>query len=165
MKTFCRLLLLLQIFPHHAQGAAPISFVAQVESDALAEEAILLLHCLANRTDTSWEFSGEIQGSHWLRVLEKKGALEGTYRRGETTKSFALKQGEADQACERLEPGSPLIPARAENSFPSSLRVTEGEEPRIAPKTWIWVGIASAALGGFFFWRSRQPDHRGVEMR
>lgn len=172
-KTCCLLLALLQLLPVEAEAKEAIAFVAQVDSEALAEEAILLLHCLATRSDTSWEFSGEARGNHWLKVVEKSGRLNGTYHRASTAKEFTLQPGGSDQACDTLEPGSPATSGSlAEKaiepapSFAPALDTPEMESRSSAGTSpWLWVGIASVAVAGFLYWKSRQPDHRGIEMK
>lgn len=165
MKAIVITVLILQqtLLPAWARAAEPIRFLAQVESEALAEEAILLLHCLAARAGTSWEFSGEASGRHWMSVEEKKGLLEGVYQREAAHKKFLLRAGQSDDVCDQLEPAAaPALPA--EPKLAPAL-VTVEEDSGGKGRAWLWVGIGAALVGGFLVWRSRQPDHRGVEMR
>ena len=73
---------------------------------------------------------------------------------------------------DRLEPAlapsalSPLAPAHGNEPALS------GAEPRFVgegsgsgSRAWLWAGLGLAALGGFLIWKSKQPDHRGIEMR
>lgn len=164
MKFLSLVLVTLHLMPAPVFAGEPIRFLAMVESEALAEEAILLLHCLAARADTSWEFSGEASGQHWLKVQEKNKILEGTYKRGASTTGFELRAGESDQACDKLEPtASKPEPAHALSPALSTMQ----DEPEAGPtRTWLWVGLgAAAAVAGFFYWKSKQnPAFDGVEM-
>ncbi len=164
-QSLCLLLCLLQLVPAYAAASAPpIQFFALAESDALAEEAILLLHCLSARANTSWEFSGEASGRHWLKVTEKAGLLHGTYRREESVKPFTLKTGGSEEACDALEPPSPGLALQPPEALSPAL---EGDLPAESPpsRAWLWAGLGAAAVVGFLFWKSRQPEHRGIEMK
>jgi hypothetical protein len=143
-------------------GSESLSFVAQVENENLAEDAILLAHCLADRTDRPWEFNGELRGTHWLKVEERNHVLSGIYRDGKQETAFELKPGESDAVCDKLAPGK-----TAEISSAQALR-TEPSLPVVASdpptKTWLWVGVGAAAVAGFLFWKSRQPTYSSIQM-
>src|SRR5258708_1885589 len=81
-----------------------LSFTAQVENEALAEEAILLVHCLAERTGHGWQFDPETHGKLWLNLREEAHRLKGIYHRGEAEKAVTLTSGGSDSVCDQLEP-------------------------------------------------------------
>jgi|GEM_PF-7071968 len=167
-KICCLLLILLHLLPTNADGKEPIAFVARVESDALAEEAILLLHCLAARSDTTWEFSGEVRGNHWLQVSEKSGALLGNYHRGKSSKAFPLRAGGSDEACDLLEPAANPGEKTFETEPQPSPALNKPElevQAQPASHAWLWLGAAAVAVAGFFYWKSKQPAYRGIEMK
>jgi len=166
--VLCLLLCTVQLLTLKARAAESIGFVAEVQREGLAEEAILLLHCLAARSNTSWEFSGETRGSHWLKVTEKGGQLEGSYQREASRKSFTLIEGESDRACDELEPqpsGMRALEAGPSLSPALSSMEEELDSASSSNRTWLWVGIGAAAVASFFYWKSRQPRHRGIEMK
>ncbi len=168
--SFTFLLLTLQ-GPRNAYAEEAMSFVAQVEDEALAEEAILLAHCVATRSGRGWEFNGEIRGTHWLQVREKNHLLKGSYQNGNEEIAFELHAGGSDKTCETLEPGKAerkngIVP---ETLTPPALATNESnsgifENPNTGHKTWIWAGLGVTAIAGFLFYKSRQPDHTAIQM-
>lgn len=160
------LALLLALTLARPAAAAPvIRFAAHVESEALAEEAILALHCVSSRAGLPWEFSGEASGSHWLRASEEKGKVRLTWHRPEGEREALLGVGGAEEACGKLEPALALAPAAAAEPALERLGSAAGEEEEAPSRAWLWVGLGAAVAAGFLLWKSRQPDHRGVEMR
>lgn len=146
-----------------------IRFSAQMEDEALAEEAILLVHCLANRSGLPWEFTGETRGNHWLRLQEKNQVAHGTYKNAEKEEAFVLRSGEADTTCEQLEPSSPspkLGSAEEVAPLPRLGGTESAESTMSAPnkKVWLWLGLGAAAITGFLIYKARQPQHRTIEM-
>lgn len=155
--------LLLLSFSAPAHGATVLRFHPAIQREDLAEEAIALLHCLAERSGSAWEFSGET-GDHRLELREgKDGSLNGQYRNGDVTKPVKLHVGGADATCDELTPpaASKSVLGPPEEAGPD----LPDEEPETASKfPWIWVGAtAAAALGVFLIWKSR-PAHRSVRM-
>ncbi len=157
------LMIISQALFSNAKAAEIMRFFAQVESDALAEESILLVHCLSARSGSPWEFSGQADGRHWVKVEERKGTLEGIYQRDAIQKTFRLSTGETEKVCDQLEPAA--TPPISE-SLPPNISLDFREEENPGKKaTWLWVGLGAALVGGFILWKSKQPSHRGVEMR
>lgn len=142
---------------------APLSFSARIQNEALAEEAIDLLHCLSERKGIPWELGTENSPAPSVRLVEKNGALEGEYR-GEEKKEFRLERNGWRAACDQLAPGAaPSAPVASSGPFLPT------EEPAPAPghanKTWLVAGAAVAVLaGGFILWRANRPDHRSLRM-
>ena len=162
-RTLTALLILNLACP--AEAAPVIRFAAQVDSEMLAEEAILVLHCVSSRAGLPWEFSGETTGSHWLRAQEEKGKARLTWHKPEGEKEAMLAPGGAEEACSRLEPALVAEPAVASQPSLAQLSSADGGEEEAPSRTWVWVGLGTAAVAGFLLWKSRQPDHRGIEMR
>lgn len=163
-------LLLFSLFAAPAHARETILFSAVVDDETLAEEAIMLAQCISEKTGVSWEFSGEIRGSHWLKVRQEGQQLQATYHKEKQESATQLKAGASEEACEKLEPGSKEIePSKILSPLnsltPSLPRDSGNEEKEITGKTWLWAGAGAIALMGLLFWRSRQPDHRRIEMR
>ena len=168
MKQAILALLCLSL-PLEAAASPVIRFSAQVESEALAEEVILLLHCVSTRAGLSWEFSGEASGSHWLAAREAKGKAQLTWHKPEGEKTAELAAGGSENACDQLEPalkttGELAGPAAARSLEPMSASLLDTED-QAPSRAWLWAGLGAGVVAGFLFWKSRQPDHRGVEMR
>jgi hypothetical protein len=168
-----------------AHAEEPLRFAAEVSDEALAEDAILLVHCLATRTSRGWELGGEAKGPYFLRVTEKDAKLTAVYRGGAEERSFTFAAGASDSACDKLEPTAGLLaasnPLAAEVSPlaalapPSPLAaVPRGEllsaaddEPPAWNKTYLWVGAGIAAVvGGFLVLHahSHRADFNSVQM-
>ncbi len=165
IRLLCALLCFLLI--PGAYAANTIQFFAQVENEVLAEEAVLLVHCLSARSGNSWEFSGEARGETFLRIREKDHAAEGVYKNGKAEQVFRLKSGEADKVCEELEKRPPdsevrPFPGAEEPKLPDAGEVEEASAG--SKKAWLWAGLGAAAIAGFFWYRSKQPTHRSIEM-
>lgn len=145
-------------------GAPPLSFSARIQDEALAEEAIDLLHCLAERKGISWELGLDDAPAPSVRVVEQGGKLVGIYR-GDSKVDFTLEKNGWRRTCELLEPltAAPEFSA-AETSpalpdFPPEPKAGHGK------KTWLWIAAGAAVLaGGFILWQGRQPDHRSLRM-
>ena len=167
MMNLARNTLCLLLAAANAHAAAPLQFSAEVQDENLAEEAILLAHCLAERAGGSWEYSAEAGGQRWIKVREENRKLRGTYHKETSEQTFDLIAGGSDAACDRLEPAASSMHKASKDPALSPLLTqdlpAEQEEP--ARKTWLWVGLGLAAVGGFFFWRARQPQFNQVEMR
>jgi hypothetical protein len=149
-------ILLLIALPSEA-AQTPLAFSARIQSEKLAEEAIDLLHCVADTLDLPWELNEESQAPYRLKVEERGGQLSGEYRSPEGQTPFALKPGEANKVC------GDLFPEKERPS--SSLELPrQGPETDAKDNTWIWVGATAALLaGGYFLWKSR-PSHRSIRM-
>lgn len=154
MKTIALLLL----FALPAHGADPLAFSGRIQNEALAEEAIDLLHCLADSLGLPWELNEEGKAAYSLRLEEKNGRLEGAFGSPAGKREIRLGKGEANKICseitgaeEKIAGDTPALPA-------------EGWEPEESKPRWLWIGAAAALLaGGFFLWKSR-PDHRSFKM-
>jgi len=163
MKLVLILIALQQAFA--SLNPAPLAFSARIQDAALAEEAIDLLHCVADRQGISWELAADTTSSPSVRLDEKDGHLEGTYR-GEATKSFRLAKNGWRAACDELVPSAKEEVAAGKSllSLPTENPVDENAKPN-RTKTWLIAGAAVAALaGGFMLWRSGRPDHRSLRM-
>lgn len=153
-----------------SEANATLSFTAAVENENLAEEAIMLAQCLAERSGEAWEFSGETRGDHWLKVRQEGQQLRLIYRQGKQETAETWKSGSIEEVCAKLEPGSeksstepfqPRLASGPRNLDPSLPEEVTSEKNR---KPWIWIGIGAAALTGFLLWRAGQPNHLGLEM-
>jgi hypothetical protein len=153
MKTIALLLL----FALPAHGADPLAFSGRIQNEALAEEAIDLLHCLADSLGLPWELNEEGKAAYSLRLEEKNGRLEGNFGSPAGKKEVRLSKGEANKVC------STLTEAEEKTADAPSLP-EENWEPEKSKPRWLWVAGATALLlGGFLFWKSR-PDHRSLKM-
>ena len=159
MKRAISLLVLISLSSPYTAGAA-LEFSPKIENEQLAEESILLLQCLSQKSGEDWQFTESPLGSHWLQVRQREDGIEGTYRQGGKEENFSLKTGEAETVCAKLLPtSSNPVPEHAPQLS------TVIPEPR-NEKKWIWAGgIALALLGGILYWKSQQPDHKGYVMR
>lgn len=178
MRKILSYLLCLNFLSPTARAGETIGFVAQVENESLAEESILLVHCLSTRLNLNWEFNSQVQGNIWLRLQERKQEknLAGTFKNGKKEIPFTLKEGEANSACEAL---SPALDTSKANSSQLKLAPTpigqqnsalENRDPELmgepSNKTMLWVGLGVlAAVGGYFLIsHSKQPDHSAIQM-
>jgi hypothetical protein len=168
-----------------ARADEPLRFVAEVSDEALAEDAILLAHCLATRTNRGWELGSEARGPYSLRVTEKDAKLIAVYHGGAEERSFTFAAGASDVACDKLEPAAGLL-ADAKPPAPEprplaalappsplaaiprgELLAAADEEPPAWNKTYLWVGAGiAAAVGGFLILHahSHRPDFSSVQM-
>jgi hypothetical protein len=154
MKLFALLLSFQSAF---AQD--PLQFSARIQNEALAEEAIDLLHCLSEQLEMPWELGEGNRASHRLTLREKNSALEGAFTTPAGETAITLGRGEAHAVCAKLAPKLSLAP---DPDLPEKNWETL-DSPM--PKRWLWAAAAAAAVaGGFLFWKSRQPDHRGFRM-
>lgn len=147
------LILILSTSMAHAES---LRFVPNVQNDALAEEAIALLHCLSENSGASWEISDSL-GAHYLQLKEEGGALVGEYRNGERRHPLSFRPGEADEACRSVFPESESAESEPEPELPREAP----PEKRITP--WVWAGLGAALVGGFLLWKSK-PDYRSLRM-
>lgn len=175
MKLLTLLPLLFCALPARAENT--LRFSAQVEDESLAEDSLLLVHCLAERANVPWEFTDDAHGPLWLRVSQDGKTLRAVYHKDNADHPVTVKPGESDTACDALEksPGTPQAlttlapPAPAAQANPAGLgslgtAPLEMDEPR-SGKTWIWVAAGAAVVGGLLLWRSHQPTYNSVEMR
>lgn len=138
-----------------------LRFQPHIQRADLAEEAIALLHCLSDRSGTSWEFTGA-SGPHSLELHETSDAgLKGVYRRDGKETALSLRLGEAEKACAEVYPST---------AFPVSAPSVPFVEEEVAEPTalpWGWIGVSSLGiLGGFLLWKSqRGADHQAILMR
>lgn len=159
MKLIWCILALTQAFA----GEAPLSFSARIQDEALAEEAIDLLHCVAERKGISWELGSDNAPAPSVRLVEKGGRLEGIFR-DEATREFTLSKNGWRAACDELVPeaarasaASPYLPTEAPETEKSGTGESKGK--------WLVAGAVVAALaGGFILWRAGRPDHRSLRM-
>src|SRR5688500_3871248 len=126
MRLLCFILALALALVDARADAETLRLAASVDNEELAEETVSLLHCLSERKEVPWEFTGEASGSHWLKVREKaNNKLSGTYHSGKEEAAFEMKSGEAEAVCERLAPETEKIglapPLAAEAAFPEIL--------------------------------------------
>lgn len=161
MRILC--LLLCFAISTQAHAGEILRFDARIQNEGLAEEAIALLHCLAERSGSGWEFSGN-KGTHWLELSERSGAMTGTYHSEGKSREIALRAGEAEQACDSLIPAAkketPTLPVEGVMDLEP-----DADTPETRPYLK-WAAISAALLGGFLLWRaSRGPDYRSLEMR
>jgi hypothetical protein len=154
-----------------AQGADNLNFTARIEDDALAEESILLLHCLSDRSGRSWELSTQPTGSFWLSLRQEGKVAKGNYHKPEREQQFVLEQGSAQAACDRLEPLSAFDAVKPAAPLPRDQALVEqsatANEATFTPvrNKWLWAaGTAGLLLGGFFLWKSRQADYHRIQM-
>ncbi len=162
-------ILLSLILSSNAQAAPVIHFSAQIDDESLAEDVILLLHCVSTRSGLTWEFSGETKASHTLLAREEGRKARLAWKQPGTEKQTVMSKGGSEEACNALAPAlaEPETGAPGPNTLPalSSLgSLEEDTEETPASKAWIWAGLGAAAVAGFLIWRSRQPDHHGVEL-
>lgn len=161
MNLLVWILLTAQAF---AAAPAPLSFSARIQDEALAEEAIDLLHCLAERKGTSWELGLDDAPAPSVRVAEQGGKLVGVYR-DEGTHEFTLEKNGWRRTCEELQPAAEAIALAPAESTPAIPNFTEAAPSVGSTKTWAWVAAGAAVLaGGFILWRAGQPDHRSLRM-
>ncbi len=161
MKNKVLIQFLIFCFSLPAAANSPIEFSARIKNENLAEEAIDLLHCLSQNLGLSWELTENGSGPYRLRLEEKEGKLSGTYVAPEGEEAVAFGPGEAGKACAELTEMPPIKPRALAEQTP----LLSIEEIKPSPQKWLWVGAAAAAVvGGFFFWKSRQPDHRSLKM-
>lgn len=179
MKTLFILTALL--LPCFAHAEEPIRFVAEVSDEALAEDAILLVHCLATRLQRGWELGGEARGPVWLKVMEKEHRLTAQFHQDPGEKTVSFRAGESDSACEALVPASAappsttpapsplaaLAPLPALSTIPPGELVAAADGDAHQTKTWLWVGGGIAVLaGGFLLYRAHahRPDYGALQM-
>lgn len=140
-----------------ARAAGPLAFSGRIQNEALAEEAIDLLHCLADELEISWELSEESKAAFSLRLEEKGNNLEGFFQTPEGRKTIRMGRGEANKIC------AELTSAEEKTASPVELPA-ESWEPEKSKPRWLWIaGAAALVAGGFFLWKSR-PDHRSLRM-
>jgi len=143
--------------PIQAMAQTPLAFSARIQSEELAEEAIDLLHCLADRLEMPWELNEDTSAPFRLKLEEKGGRLIGSFKSPAEEKDLSLGLGESNKICDGL------IEAE-EAAVESPVLPGENWQPA-APKTkWLWIGAAAAVLaGGFILWKSR-PAHQSFTM-
>lgn len=153
MKFTALILIALTSSPS-ARAEEILEFNARIQSEALAEEAIDLLHCVAGRLGLSWQLSESRRAAYWLELKEQGGGLEGQFKSPSGEKPVRLGLGESGAACSELAPPESAAP---EIAWPAS-----SPEPETKTRTWLLVGAAVAvAAGGYLLWKSR-PDHRSI---
>lgn len=156
-----RSLILLLLFPNLSFGeTTPLLFSARIQDERLAEEAIELLQCLADRAGTGWELADTAAGAHWVRIEEKGKQLVGEYEAEGRRQPFSLAGNGWRQTCDQLRPSRATAAAP---SPPPSLPEL-APEPERSYSPWWWAGAAGLAIGGFFLWRQRAVRHPGIQM-
>ncbi len=145
------------LFLQIAYANPTLEFQAKIQNEALAEEAVTLLRCLAQRGEFTWEFVDEIKGTHWLKVQEESKIAHGLYTKNGETRSFRLEKGQA--ACDLLQP---QISAQAE----TVLLPLEAPEATTSYRPWIWAGLGAAVLGGtIYFLTQKKSTHEALVLR
>jgi hypothetical protein len=143
--------------PAQAMAQTPLAFSARIQSEELAEEAIDLLHCLADRLEMPWELNEDASAPFRLRLEEKGGRLTGSFRSPDEEKDISLGLGESNKIC------GELIEVK-ESAMENPALPDENWQPAAPKAKWLWIGAAAAVLaGGFILWKS-QPDHRSFTM-
>jgi hypothetical protein len=157
MKIISVLLLFSFALPAHT--AEILRFHPNIQNEALAEEAIELLHCLSEKSGSSWEFNGNAGGTHRLELREESHQLRGKYHKEGESHSVELLQGSASSVCAKIYPA--LVPS-ADLEEP----LLPDHEPETRAKfPWKFAGAAAAVLGAFLLWKaSRGPEHRSFRM-
>lgn len=141
-----------------AEAAPTLSFNAKIKNEALSEEAILLLHCLADESDSNWELS-PVVGVHTLTMREESPQeARGSYKINDETHEVLLAVGQAEKVCREI------YPEQKEYAEPASTEAPSSVAPKSSSKA-LWISLGVAALAGFFVWKSRQPEHQGIVMR
>jgi hypothetical protein len=145
-----------------AEAAEPLRFQPTIQREDLAEEAIALLHCLAERSGAAWEFGPESGGSHRLELREEKGLLHGSYVDGDNARPVHLALGQADSVCNELRP-LPVSLAPVADTGGSEIFPDGPEAKKNVP--WLWAGVTAAVLGGVLLWKVKSgPEHRSLRM-
>lgn len=156
-------LIMLVILTSNSALAETLQFAASIQNEDLAEESILLLHCLAERSGSAWEFSGEASGSHWLELKEKGSAAEGKYHHGKDEAPVRLRVGQAENLCGEIFPDTPpesLAPVTPSPALPNFGAISA------SPKAsyWPWaLGAAAVVTVGYALLHSRDR-HQGFTM-
>jgi hypothetical protein len=148
-------LLLLITLP--AQAADPLAFSGRIQNEALAEEAIDLLHCLADGLELPWELNEDTKAAYALRLEEKGAQLEGFFQSPDGKKEIRLGKGEAHKIC------AGLTGAKEESAAMPGLPAENWEPEKSKPK-WLWIAAGAALLAGGFLWWNSRPDHRSMKM-
>jgi hypothetical protein len=168
--NFLKSALCLALCTTTARAETLLSFTAEITDEALAEDAILLVHCLSDRTAHSWELNSETRGPLWLKMKEVGPAVEGIYHKEGKDLPFTLKPSNSDEICNQLEPASNPTPTlgllKPDIKDPGPRGVTEIDPPSNSTgKPWLWAAAAGAAiLAGAFFWRAHQPSFSKINM-
>lgn len=167
MKIRSLILILILLCPNLSFGEpAPLLFHARIQRERLAEEAIALLQCLADRAGTGWELADEAAGPHWVRMEEKGNRLVGEYQAEEKRRPFSLAGGGWRETCDQLRPGG----AEPTESGSTIVAPQTASLPERAPEygrahsAWWWAGAAGLVIGGVFLWRQRAVRHQGIQM-
>lgn len=180
MKSFLLYFLLFSLIANgwaNSAAASELRFFPKIQNESLAEEAILLLQCLSQKSGDDWVLgegdsspAPQEQKDHWLKIDQLSGKIEaqGRYFHEEKEIKFALKIAEAGKVCATIFPENPNpSPSSKEDSLPGSFpeSVDSNAFPKKSNKL-IW-GLASAAallVGGYLLWKSHQPDHSSMKM-
>lgn len=166
-KGICLLLGLSQLcLVPHAEANSALNFAASIQNEELAEEAVTLLHCLADRSGTHWEFTGVANGDHWLKLEENQNRITGAYFRQGTKTAVDLKAGEAEETCAKFYPAQAPVIQPAAASEPAVLPPNFSPALESAPKNyWPWaIAFGAAALAGFILWKTNRQDHSALRM-
>ena len=149
-----------------ATASETLSFSAQIEDESLAEEAIMLTHCLSEQSGHPWEYTADSSGPRWLKLHEEGRKIRGIYHHDGRDNTLELSPGESDEVCAKLEPNSKhknfsVIPPN-EHLSPETTAISQPEEIK---KNLLWLGLGLASIGGFLLWKSHQARFRSIEMR
>jgi hypothetical protein len=161
MKLFSILISLALVLTTPAR-AETLQFAASVQNEDLAEESILLLHCLAERSGSPWEFTGETAGNHWLELKEKGKIAEGKYRHGSEETPIQLAVGAAEAVCGKIYPELEKKTALAPAEALPDLSTIAPPRPR---SYWPWaLGAAAALAVGYALLHSGGASHSSFTM-
>lgn len=141
-----------------AEAANPLSFSARIQDATLAEEAIDLMHCIADKSGSPWELGLENAPAPRVVMKEAGGKLEGAFQREEGTpqQNFSLAKNEWRKVCGSLFSETRPVTLK---EFPLELP----REPVLTAKKqpWGWIAVGAAALaGGIIAWKTSQAKGR-----
>jgi hypothetical protein len=152
MKSFLiALLIILQALECHAGDAPKYLYIrADIQTEALAEESIALLHCLNEKYSINWELSEDSTRFPRLTIISIDSHLKASLQRSFAEKADTLSLTLPLNAAALCDWTAARFASQPNPDYESSnamlMDTSIGTEKTFLQKNWPWLAVIGAGL-------------------
>ncbi|MCO5141506.1 MAG: hypothetical protein M9962_00280 [Oligoflexia bacterium] len=160
-STLIKKLIILLLINKTAYGADAIYVHIHASDINLAESAIHLLNCIEDSKHKNWILTENVETLPFLKITEKDEKLSVVYQSESEKIEKHMQIGQETKICDELFVSN--APKQPPTFKEASLNLTSVDEPKSTQKTVIYAALGAALLlGGFFYWKSKQPKYNTI---